>query len=110
MTTSDFDKIIEKQLEYCAKLLVAKGDEYTPNTSDRLHAFKAAAALQNITPKLALCGMLAKHLVSVYDMCRSGEYTPDHWTEKITDSINYFLILGALIEEERNEQYSDKNS
>lgn len=46
--------------------------------------------------------MLSKHLVSISDMCVDGrEYSVERWTEKITDSINYLLILRAMIEEER---------
>jgi hypothetical protein len=44
--------------------------------------------------------MMAKHTVSIYDMCNSGkEYSIDMWNEKITDSINYLLLLRALIED-----------
>ena len=57
------------------------------------------------TPKAALFGMLAKHLVSVSDMCLDKEkYHKEVWSEKITDSINYLLILAAIVEEEQFEQ------
>lgn len=55
--------------------------------------------------KAALMGMLSKHLISVSDMCMDGQqYSKEQWDEKITDSINYFLILCAIIEEELNEE------
>ena len=44
-----------------------KTKEYTGDDPDRLGAFKAAAALQHTTPQRALAGMLAKHIVSLYD-------------------------------------------
>jgi hypothetical protein len=45
--------------------------------------------------------MLAKHVVSVYDMSMSNkEFTEARWTEKITDSINYLLLLKAAVLEE----------
>lgn len=51
----------------------------------------------------ALMGMLSKHLISVSDMCMDGQqYSKKQWGEKITDSINYFLILCAIVEEELN--------
>ena len=31
-------------------------------------------------------------------------YSNEQWDEKITDSINYFLILCAIVEEELNEE------
>ena len=45
--------------------------------------------------------MMAKHTVSVYDMCESGEQYPvELWQEKITDSINYLLLLNAMVRED----------
>ena len=47
--------------------------------------------------------MMSKHTVSVYDMIRgleSGEEYPlDMWDEKIGNSINYLLLLAALVRE-----------
>ena len=102
MTLEKFNESVSKQLEFCKSLLITKGAEYAPNAEiDRLASFKVAAALQDVSEKEALCGMLAKHLVSVYEMCRTGEpYTPEKWAEKITDSINYLLILKAMVDNE----------
>lgn len=105
-----FTKIIADQTNYCMWLLGTKGQEYSPDDQDRLHTFKVAAALQNITPKQALGGMLAKHIVSVYDMCSDGEHTKEKWIEKISDSINYLLLLRVMIEGEMNGQNSSKDS
>lgn len=69
-------------------------------TEDRLHNFRVAAAVEGITPRQALAGMMAKHTMSVYDMCRAGDYSLDQWAEKITDSINYLLLLWALVVDE----------
>lgn len=100
MTQETFEKIVDGQLDVCRHLLVVKGKEYSL-TDDRLHAFRVAASLQDETMKQALCGMLAKHVVSVYDMCMNGgKFGIDKWTEKITDSINYLLLLMAAIWEE----------
>ena len=45
--------------------------------------------------------MMAKHTVSIYDMCNSGQKYPiELWNEKITDHINYLLLLRAIIEDE----------
>ena len=75
--------------------------EYTGDAPDRLIAFKAAAALQHTTPQRALAGMLAKHIVSLYDMCFAEEtvYPMDTWDEKITDSLNYLFLLKAIVKE-----------
>ena len=103
MTQETFARIIEEQIQYCKNLLGLKGDEYDTSGNDRLHAFKSAAVLQHENQKQALAGMMAKHSVSVYDMiARDESFSKDKWIEKITDSINYLLILRAIIEEEEN--------
>ena len=73
------------------------------NTQDRLSAFKIAASLQGCTPKAALAGMMSKHIVSLYDMCYSSllQFDLEQWDEKITDCINYLILLKALIKEEQ---------
>ena len=70
---------------------------------DRLNAFKIAASLQGCTPKAALAGMMSKHVVSLYDMCYSSllQFDLEQWDEKITDCINYLILLKALIKEEQ---------
>ena len=110
MNQDDFNEVIVRQTDRCKSLLMAKGVEYAPKAVknagvDRLAHFKKAAVVMNSTPKAALMGMLSKHLVSVSDMCTDDkDYPKEQWEEKITDSINYLLILRALVEEEMHEE------
>ena len=110
MNQKEFNEVIIRQTDRCKSMLVAKGAEYAPravkNTAvDRLAHFKKAAVVLNTTPRAALMGMLSKHLISVSDMCMcEQQYSKEQWDEKITDSINYFLILCAIVEEELNEE------
>jgi hypothetical protein len=98
MTQEKFNEIIVEQLTNCEKVLCNKAREYA--TEDRLHNFKVAAELQGLTPRQALAGMMAKHTVSVYDMCMAEcEFSPSMWDEKITDHINYLLLLKAVVAE-----------
>ena len=104
MLQEEFNDIVTKQMKKCWETLFNKGNEYAMQ-GDRLSHFKKAAAVMDSTPKAALFGMLAKHLVSVSDMCLDKEkYHKEVWSEKITDSINYLLILAAIVEEEQIEQ------
>lgn len=99
MKTPEFNDIITAMLDHCTDTLIHKAKEYA--TDDRLHNFKQAAHLQGITPMQALGGMMAKHTVSVYDMIASGKaYRADLWDEKIGDSINYLLLLRAMVRDE----------
>lgn len=105
MRTEQFNTIIEEQQKRCVDILVNKAKEYA--TEDRLHDFKVAAELRMTTPINALAGMLSKHTVSIYNMCRSSKtYPQEMWDEKITDSINYLLLLKALTVEEAERRTS----
>jgi len=102
MQTTVFEHIVQDQIERSTSVLLSKAKEYATDT-DRLANFKTAAELQGITPSQALAGMMAKHTQSVYSMIASGEaYTTAQWDEKITDHINYLLLLRAVLEEEHN--------
>lgn len=72
MTNNELNTIFDEQVKRCEAVLLHKGKEYAPDETDRLSSFKAAAALLHCTQPEALCGMLAKHIVSVYDMCLTG--------------------------------------
>lgn len=99
LKTERFNQIVNTQLNTCKSIMQSKAKEYA--TEDRLHNFRVAAVLQSVSAKDALAGMMAKHTVSVYDMCGSEEtFSQELWDEKITDSINYLLLLRALIQEE----------
>ena len=73
-----------------------------------MHNFKVAAEIQNCTPITALAGMMAKHTVSVYDLIKkqeNGFVVPrEMWDEKIGDSINYLILLSALVQERFDEE------
>lgn len=103
MTIEKFANVVNSQLDKCKDMLGIKSGEYTRRKADRLEFFKSAAKLQHETPKQALAGMMAKHTISIYDMCAEGDYTIERWEEKISDSINYLLLLRAMVEEEHEE-------
>lgn len=111
MRTEQFENIINKRIETCKSVLCGKAEEYA--TDDRLHNFKVAGELQKCTAVKALGGMMAKHTVSVYDLIDDYEQgkaiSKEMWTEKIGDSINYLLLLTALLEEDKNADEEIKN-
>jgi len=95
--------------DHTVAVLTAKAAEYA--TDDRLHNFKAAAALQRETPVKALGGMMVKHTVSVYDLIHDHEAGADIpidlWAEKITDSTVSHPANVILLREE-NERHDFK--
>ena len=101
MKSERFNEVLETTIKKCIDTLSVKSNEYA--TEDRLHNFKVAAEIQNCTPITALAGMMAKHTVSVYDLIRKHEQGAEvpkgMWDEKIGDSINYLILLSALVQE-----------
>lgn len=99
MLDKEFQEILERQLDRIKSVLASKGAEYA--TEDRLSNFKTAASLQGKTLSQALGGMMAKHTVSIYDMIETGEVYPHSvWDEKITDHLNYLILLKAVLIEQ----------
>jgi hypothetical protein len=95
-----FSKIVKEQQELCNDVLIEKAAEYA--TEDRLHNFRVSAALQGCTMRQALAGYMAKHTTSIFDMCFSmEEFSMAKWDEKITDHLNYLLLLKAVVTEEK---------
>lgn len=98
-----FNRAVNAQIKKCLDVLGFKADEYA--TEDRIHNFRVASGLQGITDIQALGGMMAKHTISIYDLINNSdeldttEYALDLWEEKITDHINYLLILSAMVSE-----------
>lgn len=100
MNSNRFNTVVKEQFNMCESILCFKADEYATD-DDRLHNFKCAGGYQNKDPKDALLGMMTKHLVSISDMCQDGKpHSLDLWNEKITDAINYMLLLKGLVVEE----------
>lgn len=106
ITQKEVNAVFDEQVRRCADILQKKTKEYTGDDMDRLGAFKAAAALQHTTPERALAGMLAKHIVSLYDMCfaENTRFDMSTWDEKITDSLNYLFLLKAIVKEGHTNQ------
>ena len=101
MRKDRFNEMVDEYIAKCKGVLNAKDAEYSSD-EDRLHNFKAAAAIQGISPRAALRGMLAKHTVSMYDMLRTDrQYTDAQWDEKLVDHINYVFLLKGILEDEK---------
>lgn len=96
---SPFESAINDMLMYCKGLLFEKNKGYNTD-ADPTGNFKRAAALQGISDKQALIGMMDKHVVSIHDMvnktAKGEKFTDEVWKEKIGDNINYLLILYAM--------------
>ena len=103
MMHDDFITLANARFAACSKILAAKSQEYS-RADDKLHNFKRAGEVLHVAPERALIGMKAKHDVSILDIVDDltmGGHLPDEalLSEKIADSINYLVLLEALITE-----------
>jgi len=99
ITEEQFTKTLVQQLSRSVYILSQKQEEYS--TEDLLHNFRVAAALEGVSLKEACAGFMAKHTVSIFDMCKSKKiFSQGQWDEKITDHINYLLLLRCIVEED----------
>ena len=107
MNTHEFEEIVMKNRLYLTeKVLGVKADEYA--RGDRLSNFKKAGELIGCTPEKALFGFVAKHIVALSDFVNDLEsglnQTPERWTEKTGDIINYMILMEALVMERKQNE------
>ena len=111
MNNETFNKVTGERIRLCLEVLCRKSDEYSTD-NDKLHNFKVAGALQGCSDIKALGGMMCKHTVSIYDLINdfeSGKKIPVYlWNEKIGDSINYLLLLNAMVIEHELDKQKEK--
>lgn len=111
MQVDRFNELVAKTFEHCMEVLCVKQEQYAIE-KDRLSQFKGAASFRNQTPKQVLSGFMLKHTTSIYDLIdkeATGETVGlGMWEEKITDHINYLvLLMGLVCDEEVKVEISD---
>lgn len=106
------NEIIQDQLEKSTGVLDKKNKEYvklkpkkvTKQQKRQLDYYREIATFMGITPQQALAGQMSKHTKSIYDMIQTGQdFDMEIWEEKITDHINYLLMLKIILVEEAQE-------
>ena len=102
MDSQKFNQLIEEQLNYCKELLSSKNDEYAQKT-DKLSNFRQSSSLLGMcAAEVAFC-YDTKHIASiqkiVHEISQGKFPTKELWREKITDYINYGLLINACVME-----------
>jgi hypothetical protein len=99
MTPEKFNYVVDKVVDRCKEILCDREKQYSDE--DRISNFKKAAQVRGLSPEEILMGFKVKHEVALGDYVKklsSGEQVPVEWiVEKITDIINYHILLYALI-------------
>ena len=105
MNPKEFDRLLNRRIRIIKRVLLSKNKEYA-TLHDKLHNFKRAGKMLQCTPETALIGMWTKHVISILDIVDKIENEKEYpsrkiLNEKITDSINYLILLEALIVEKK---------
>jgi len=110
MNSDKFDEIVNNRLNTTKEVLINKAKEYA-NVDNRLHNFEKAGNMSNQSREKALKGFLLKHIVSLDDIIENIDEgilpSKQLLDEKITDIINYHILMEACIIE-RIEKEKDK--
>lgn len=107
MKSKDFEALIKNVFSACEEMMNGTKKEEYAGEEDRLRNFKTGACQRQTIPEDYLLGVKAKQTASISDMVKDlkkgKEYPLTLWREKITDEINYhILLLALLIERESN--------
>lgn len=96
MNAEEFEEVFESVFSELRETLFVKAREYASD-GERMHNFKAAAAMNNSTPEQALWGFVTKQIISTRDMIQSGKDYPEAaWKEKLGDILVYMILLRGL--------------
>lgn len=88
---------IQNQMMTCEEILAKKFEDYG-NHKDPYWHFNRAADLLEQTPEQVLMALFSKHLTCIVEMAEEPPYyTRERWQEKLTDAINYLLILSSMV-------------
>jgi len=104
MKSTDFNELVEYITERVKSVLITKAGEYASD-EDRLHNFAGGARMRKTTRAKALDGMKLKHDMSILDLIEWNDTAPERVTnelieEKLTDAINYTILLWAILKED----------
>jgi len=103
MTVEQFNILVDTLIDTRIKGVMCKKLAEYARGGDKLHNFKRAAEIDGISPEEALRGMHLKHRCSISDMLNDLEQGVHHdqalWDEKFGDTINYYILLYALLTE-----------
>lgn len=98
------DQDIDRVIAECIQIMSSKGHDYMAGTTDRLYNFRQAAADLGITMREVAYIYMWKHLSAIRSYCRTGEMKAEGVLSRITDAINYLLLLYKIsLEEEKKE-------
>lgn len=99
MDARTFNAIVERRFEACGEMLGMKGADYTDG-KDRLYNFKSVGGLCNTPALMVWLIYFLKHIYAIISFCVKGKVESEPIQGRITDAINYLVLLEGLVEEQ----------
>jgi len=111
LSHQDLYDVVMEVMSEIDSTLNSKAKEYASD-EDRAQNFTDAARFDEVTRERALWGMMLKHLVSIkkiiHDLDKGFPSQRKVYVEKIGDSINYLILLRALLDKRSQMKGSDE--
>ena len=108
LTDEQLESLIEERIKKCKDVLLKKSEEYSSD-SDRMRNFNTAGRMLGMPPYRVAFMYMVKHFESVYEIVVNDQPTsPALWEEKITDLINYLLLIDAMWRKSHEDPLDDK--
>ena len=105
MLVKDFIEWAESMQQEEHKIMLDKGKEYTVSDEDKFKNFKSIGERLNLAPKIVVMIYLLKHMDSIRNYVLTGkESSTETIMGRIQDARNYLLLLGGVIEEDKESQ------
>jgi len=108
MDYKTYTDIINTQIDKCQTMLTKKRAEYADDENPIGNFVRTQQLRKHKTVVNALAGHMDKHTISIYDMIEAHErgvrFPQSMWDEKITDHINYFLLLQVALETDKERE------
>lgn len=102
MNQNKFSNLVQARIKKCLVTLAVKSTDYA-SKEDRLHNFKSGATLTGQTELQFAFSLASKHIIALRDKISKKEYLTDEFIEeKITDIINYMILIEAIREEDED--------
>jgi len=102
MTAKEFESLVNKRFQYCKEVLINKGNDYAPDTKDRLSNFREIAKRTVLNPLDIWTVLFEKHILSIETYMSKRNLESESIEDRITDTINYLLLGEALILEDKD--------
>ncbi len=106
MNQNQFDEVVLAITDECKQLLMDKGKDYS-SVDDKLLNFKQAAQFTSCNKWQALEIYFFKHIQAISNWFKNGrKQLNEDIKHRIRDSINYLILLEAMIVEEEQSHES----